>query len=222
MKKEMKVKLFLAAVLFSVAAILTILVCTVDVAEIGPNGTSIGLSHLNQWAFEALGVNMIWYTVTDWLGLTAILSGCIFAWTGLTQWIRRRSLLKVDRNILLLGGLYLAAAAIYVLFELVVINYRPVVLPGCEVPEASFPSSHTMLVCTLMGSAIMTIRDYVRNASVRIALQAMAGAVIGITILGRLISGVHWLTDIIAGVLISASLLALYAALASEPEDHGV
>lgn len=222
MKKEMKEKLFLAAVLFSAAVILTVLVCTVDVAEIGPNGTSIGLSHLNQWAFEALGVNMVWYTVTDWLGLTAILSGCIFAWTGLKQWIRRRSLLKVDRNILLLGVLYLAAAAIYVLFELVVINYRPVILPNCEAPEASYPSSHTMLVCILMGSAIMTIRDYVRNISARKVLQAVAGTVIGITILGRLISGVHWLTDIIAGVLISASLLALYAALASEPEDHGV
>ena len=190
--------------------ILIALVRLVDVAPIGADGTSIGLSHLNQFVFDLFGVNMLWYNITDWLGVAAVLTGFVFAVTGLVQLIKRRSLLKVDREILALGGLYIVVIGLYLLFENVNVNYRPIIMPDNTSPEASFPSSHTMLVCVIMGSAAMLINRYIRNKPLNRILRAVCYVIIGVTVVGRLIAGVHWFTDILGGILISVTLLSLY------------
>ncbi len=206
-----KGKLFIAGVCGLLAAVLIVLVRLVDVAPIGPEGTSIGLSHLNRFVFGLFGTNLLWYDITDWLGIAAILTAFLFAAIGFVQLLKRRSLLKVDRELLALGGLYILVIVLYVLFELVIVNYRPIIMPGSERPEASFPSSHTMLVCVVMGSAMMLARKYVKSKALCRALQVICAAVMGITIIGRLISGVHWFTDVLGGVLISAALLAVFS-----------
>ena len=197
--------------------ILIALVRLVDVAPIGADGTSIGLSHLNQFVFDLFGVNILWYNITDWLGVAAVLTGFVFAVTGLVQLIKRRSLLKVDREILSLGGLYIVVIGLYLFFENVIINYRPIIMPDNTSPEASFPSSHTMLVCVIMGSAAMLINRYIRNKPLNRILQALCFVIIGVTVVGRLIAGVHWFTDILGGILISVTLLSLY----EEVISHG-
>ncbi len=197
--------------------ILIALVRLVDVAPIGADGTSIGLSHLNQFVFDLFGVNILWYNITDWLGVAAVLTGFVFAVTGLVQLIKRRSLLKVDREILSLGGLYIVVIGLYLFFENVIINYRPIIMPDNTSPEASFPSSHTMLVCVIMGSAAMLINRYIRNKPLNRILRAVCYVIIGVTVVGRLIAGVHWFTDILGGILISVTLLSLY----EEVISHG-
>lgn len=192
-------------------AVLIILVRFVDVQAIGPEGTRIGLSHLNNFVFESLGVHTLWYEITDWLGIAAIGTALLFAMVGLIQWIMRKSIRKVDIEILALGGLYLIVIGLYVLFELVVVNYRPIIMPGSTHPEASFPSSHTMLVCVIMGSAIPLLGEYVKSNVLCKALRIICAAIIAITVIGRLFSGVHWLTDILGGILISVMLLNVYA-----------
>ena len=205
---------FWGAACFGVLALLLILLlCFVDVAPIGPEGTRVGLSRINQAAHGLFGVRMIWYDITDWLGFAALFVAFAFAVAGLAQLIRRKSFFKVDKEILALGGLYLLVIGLYLFFEKVIVNCRPIIMPGCEHPEASFPSSHTMLVCVILGSAMMLMGKYVKNARLRAALRAGCALVIGITVLGRLIAGVHWLTDIVGGLLISASLLLLYAGI---------
>ena len=201
-------------------AVLIILFRFVDVQAIGPEGTRIGLSQLNRFVFESLGVHMLWYEITDWLGIAAILTALGFAVVGLVQWIRRKNIWKVDREILVLGGLYFILIGLYVLFELAVVNYRPIIMPGSTHPEASFPSSHTMLVCVIMGSAIPILGKYVKSETLCAALQVICAAIITITILGRLISGVHWFTDILGGILISVMLLNLYTAILERIEIH--
>ena len=197
--------------------ILIALVRLVDAAPIGAQGTSIGLSHLNQFVFDLFGVNMLWYNITDWLGVAAVLTGFVFAVTGLVQLIKRRSLLKVDREILSLGGLYIVVIGLYLFFENVIINYRPIIMPDNTSPEASFPSSHIMLVCVIMGSAAMLINRYIRNKPLNRILRAVCYVIIGVTVVGRLIAGVHWFTDILGGILISVTLLSLY----EEVISHG-
>ena len=197
--------------------ILIALVRLVDAAPIGAQGTSIGLSHLNQFVFDLFGVNILWYNITDWLGVAAVLTGFVFAVTGLVQLIKRRSLLKVDREILSLGGLYIVVIGLYLFFENVIINYRPIIMPDNTSPEASFPSSHTMLVCVIMGSAAMLINRYIRNKPLNRILRAVCYVIIGVTVVGRLIAGVHWFTDILGGILISVTLLSLY----EEVISHG-
>ena len=206
-----KRKLLFAAVSGLSSALLIVLIRLADVRPIGPEGTSVGLSHLNQFIFDRFGVNMLWYEITDWLGVAAVLTAFLFAAAGAVQLIKRRSLLKVDRAILALGGLYIIVIGLYVLFEIMVVNCRPVIMPGSTGPEASFPSSHTMLVCVIMGSAVMLIDRYIEAKALERALKAICAGIIGVTVIGRTISGVHWFTDILGGILISAALLALFS-----------
>lgn len=203
-------RLLLAGISGLLTVILIALVRLVDVAPVGAQGTSIGLTHLNKFVFDLFGVNMLWYHITDWLGIAAVLTAFVFAVTGLVQLIKRRNLLKVDREILSLGGLYIVVIGLYIFFENVIINYRPIIMPDNTRPEASFPSSHTMLVCVIMGSAAMLIGNYIKNKTLCKALCVICFTIIDVTVIGRLISGVHWFTDILGGILISVTLLSLY------------
>ena len=218
MKRNKKV--IIAGISGLLFAVLIILVRFVDVQAIGPDGTRIGLSHLNRFVFEMLGVHMLWYEITDWLGIAAIGAALLFAMVGLVQWIMRRSIWNVDRELIVLGGLYLIVIGLYVLFELVIVNYRPIHMPGSTHPEASFPSSHTMLVCVIMGSAVLLLGKYVKSDVLCTMLRSICAAIIAITVIGRLFSGVHWLTDILGGILISIMLLNLYAENLERIEIH--
>jgi len=207
----MKKKSIVAGVCLLLFFLLILLVKTVDVAAIGPCGTSIGLSHLNGAVHGFTGVNFLWYDVTDVFVLFAVLVGVVYVIAGLVQLIRRKNLWKVDREILTLGILFAVLIALYGLFERVVINYRPVLMPGDTAPAASFPSSHTMLLCVVMGGAILLMDRYVKKPSLCRILQILCGVLMAITVVGRLISGVHWFTDILGGLLLSAALLLLFS-----------
>ena len=180
---------------------------------IGPEETSIGLATINGMIHETTGVQMIWYEITSYLGILSILVGLYFACIGFVQLIRRRSLLKVDAEILSLGCLYVILAVLYILFELLVINERPIIMPGDEHVEASFPSSHTLLSFVIFGSAMIVIGKYVRNRSLCNLIQVLFGIMILIAVFGRLLSGVHWFTDILGSLFLSAALLLLFTGL---------
>ena len=209
----MKKKLILSGVFFALFAILLVLVLKVDVAPIGPNGTEIGLAEINKSVHEFFGVNDGLYTVTEYLGYACLVVAAGFAFGGLVQMIKRKSLLKVDKKILCLGGLYVVIGVIYVFFEKVIINYRPVIEKGASAPEASFPSSHTVLACVIMGSAIILLKDYVNNKPQRLLLRSLCGFVIGAVVIGRFVCGVHWITDIIGGILLSLALIFAFCAV---------
>ena len=215
-----KGKIMMSAGCGVLTVLLIILLRFVDVREIGPEGTSIGLSHLNQFFFDLTGLNIAWYDITDWLGLTSIATAFVFAVAGLVQLIKRKSLLKVDKEILFLGALYIVVIGLYFLFEKVIVNYRPVIMPGGSRPEASFPSSHTMIVCIIMGSAVMMIKKYIKKKSLQRVLAVFCYAIIAVTVIGRLIAGVHWFTDILGGILISISLLSLFSAIINWKEKE--
>lgn len=185
---------------------------TYDVAPIGPDGTSIGFSSLNKLVHDYTGVNMLWYDTTEYIGIAALGICALFGFAGLIQLVRRKSLFKVDREILGLGVFYIVVLGLYVLFEKVVINYRPIIMPGATAPEASFPSSHTMLIITVMASASLVLGQYVRSRFLRVLVTVLCYIMILITVFGRLYCGVHWFTDIVGGILLSVTLVALYSA----------
>ena len=205
-------KKFLKAAVSLVLFVLTIvLVKTVDVAAVGPANTQIGLSHLNAGFHNLIGTHMFLYQATNLLGFWAILCGCIFAVIGVVQLVQRKSLAKVDKKILALGGLFVVTGILYVLFEKVVINCRPILMEGETVPEASFPSSHTVLAVVIFGSIAMILKDYLNDKKLASMLQNVCLVLMAIAVLGRLFSGVHWLTDILGGLFLSFALLQAFS-----------
>lgn len=208
-----------AGLLFVLFALFTVGVKMVDVQAIGPQKSSIGFATINQAAASFFGVHEIWYTITDYLGYLALAVAFGFALCGLIQLIKRKSLWKVDSAILSLAGQYILVVAFYVFFEIVIVNYRPIMLEG--VLEASYPSSHTMLVVAIMASAPIALKRLIgqNKAAVGIA-QLIAAIVIVVTVVGRLLSGVHWLTDIIGGVLLAAAIVMLYVSILSWLESE--
>ena len=208
MKKKSRRLFFLGASLLAAFVLWTVLVCFVDVQAIGPEGSSVGFATLNGCVHDFTGVNMSLYVITDWLGLVTIGVAFGFAVLGLVQWIKRKSILKVDRSILVLGGFYIVVMAVYVLFEMVVINYRPTLIDGYL--EASYPSSTTMLVMCVMPTAMVQFRTRIKNDKFRRCIMLAIAVFIAFMVIGRLVSGVHWITDIIGGALFSAAIVLMY------------
>jgi undecaprenyl-diphosphatase len=158
-----------------------------------------------------IGVNISLYTVTDWLGLVPIGVAFGFAVLGLIQWIQRKSLVKVDYSIRALGVFYIVVIAIYVVFEMVVVNYRPVLIDGYL--ESSYPSSTTMLVMSVMPTAMLQFRSRIKNKTCRRCVMLVTAVFTAFMVIGRLVSGVHWITDIIGGAFVSVGLVLIYASL---------
>ena len=211
MKKRILWLFALGGGLLLAFALWTVLVVTADVQGIGPEGSAVGFATVNGLVRDVVGVNWTLYTVTDWLGLVPFAVAFGFAVLGLVQWIKRRNVLKVDRSILVLGGFYVAVIAFYLLFEVVSINFRPVLVGG--VLETSYPSSTTMLVMCVMPTAIMQLHSRIKIKWMRIAVSATIVAFIIFMVAGRLFSGVHWFSDIIGGAILSAGLVTLYCAI---------
>lgn len=206
-------KLLFLSTFFIVAFILwTILISTVDVFTIGPNNSNVGFSTFNNYVREIIGTNFTLYVITDWLGLIPIFTALCFTILGLCQLVKRKSLFKVDRDIISLGIFYIVVIFVYVLFEYLVINHRPVLINGYL--EASYPSSTTMLVITVMLTSIMQINFRIKNKPARCLITLIIALFIAFMVVGRLISGVHWITDIIGGIFISIGLVLLYRYIA--------
>ena len=197
--------------LLAAFALWTIAISLIDVQAVGPQGSTVGFATLNSMFHRLTGVHMQLYTITDWLGLVAVAFGFGFTLLGLAQWIKRKCILKVDRSILILGAFYIVTLAVYLFFESYVINYRPVLIAGYL--EASYPSSTTLLVLCVMPTAVMQLRGRIKNRALRKTVTFAITAFTLFMVAGRIVSGVHWLTDIIGGILLSAGLVMIYGSL---------
>ncbi len=226
---ERRTKYSLAVLLYVLFLALVVLLRTVDVQPIGPQGTAIGLAALNAAAARATGVSgdagtgvrYEWYRLTEYLGYFAILIACCIALLGFVQLIRRRSLRRMDREFIAIAVLYIVTAVIYVFFEKVIINYRPFVLIGEPGPEASFPSSHNLLLIVIMGSAAIAARR-LKAPALRAGVRLLCLCLILLMVFGRLYCGCHWFTDILGSVLLGGAMLAMFSAAVDREEPDGL
>lgn len=200
--------LLIGAALILAFILWTVLILTADVQPAGVNGTKIGLAAVNTWFHRLTGVHLWLYTVTDWLGLAPIVICACFGVLGLVQWIRRKRLKKVDGDILLLGGYYILVILGYVIFEMIPINYRPILIDGFQ--EASYPSSTTLLVLSVMPTLIFQVNRRAESRKIKTVTALLSVLFAAFMTVGRLVAGVHWLSDIIGAVLLSAGLYLLY------------
>ena len=207
-KRDFKkpVVMLLVTILFSV------LTYVVDRKPIGYDGTSVGFSSINGLFAGSFGYNPVMDTLSDIAMYLSFLVVAAFAFIGVMELIKRKSLSKVDKVIIGLGILYVIVAVLYVAFDKIPINYRPILPPGDTEIETSFPSTHTLVICTVLGSGIVAAKRLFKNEMTVRVLKIAFIAIMAIGVCARLFAGVHWLTDIVAGLLFSVTLVSLYTA----------
>lgn len=197
----------------------------VDVGIAGETQTEVGCVTINGKLYELLGsFNPMAYKISEILGYLMILICAIYGLIGLVQWIKRKNMLKVDAEILCTGVLFSVTIGLYVLFNKVAITYRPIIVPGEDALEASFPSSHSTLAIVVMLATVNLANKYMskkilvgestsskgNKASILYIVKIIAYALALALPIIRFESGVHWITDIIAGIFIACALIAWY------------
>ena len=206
--KLKKKNIIVSICLIMLSVIYTILVKYVDVAPIGPKASSVGFSTLNKFVFNFLGRSNIWYNITEVLGMISILIALFYALIGLYKLIKNKSILKIDKEIIILGIFYFVVLLVYLFFEKVIINYRPILVKG--VLEASYPSSHTMLSICICLSAIIINNKLYKNMRISKIINTLSIIIMITTTVGRLLSGMHWVSDILGGTIISICLSYIF------------
>lgn len=211
MRQKGKRTLVLGVVFLGLFGLWTAMIQLIDVQPIGPKETNIGFSTFNNLFHDLTGVNMTIYNITDWMGLIPIFICMVFGLIGLIQLIKRKSLLKVDHDILILGMYYIVVILCYSIFEILPINYRPILIEGYL--EASYPSSTTLLVLSVMLTLVEFLNRRMNKRKTRMIINIIAISISIYMVMGRLICGVHWFTDIVGSVLLSMGLFCIYKAL---------
>ena len=205
----MKKKMFYGFVLFLMLFLIwTYSVMRVDVKTVGVNGSNIGLSGLNIWFHNLTGVNMFLYCYTDLLSIIPLAVCGLFGFIGFYQLVNRKSILKVDHDILVLGCYYVIVIGVFLMFEQIPINYRPILIEGKM--DVSYPSSTTLLVLCVMPTLIEQINRRLKNRSMIKIISFITLIYSLLMVFFRLMSGVHWFSDIIGGILLSISLILVY------------
>ena len=201
-----------------ISVVFSLMAKTFDVgAATETPGYKIGFAGINNGFHSLTGVNMSFYYITNIMGFIAIAIGLAFAFIGFLQLVIRKSFAKIDRFIYCLGGTYVLLGVIYVAFEKIIVNYRPIYMDG-EI-EASFPSSHTLLISVIIATAVIEAnRHFADKKPLKITLTVIGVLFIAAAVILRLLSGVHWLTDIIASVFISTSITFFYYAASKQKE----
>lgn len=211
MKKNGKKQLITGVSFMLVFVIWTWLIQKVDVQPVGQKGTDVGVAAFNCWFHKFTGVHMGLYTITDWLGLVPVFVCIVFGGIGLWQLIKRKNLFKVDTDLIYLGIYYVIVIFGYLFFEMCPINYRPILIEG--ILEASYPSSTTLLVLCVMPTLVLQANRRIENRYLKRIIYAFTIVFSVFMVIGRLVSGVHWFTDIMGAVFLSAGLFYLYKAV---------
>ncbi len=213
--KNLNKKLIYAGVCILIAILFTVLVSVCDRAIVSPHGVdvTVGFSHINNSISSIFGYNQMWYKVTGLIGYSAVALVAVVALFGLLQLIVRKGLFKVDAEIFALGITYVLMFVLYIAFDKIAINCRPMILPDETALEPSYPSSHTMLACTVFGSIYLASRKYCKKTNIRIIVQSVCMIICMVAAVGRLFSGVHWFTDVLGSIFISCALLSVYHVL---------
>lgn len=207
-KRKNNILLYISIILFTLFIVWTVLVKFVNTSAIGPEGSVVGMASLNGYFHDLIGFNNTFYKLTDYLEVIHILIVLGFAVLGIVQLIKRKSIKKVDLDIIALGVFYIAMFAFYLIFEVAKINYRPVIVEGKL--EASYPSSTTLLTLCVLPTALIQFKDRIKNKNLSLIVFILILIFTLFMFVGRIISGVHWISDIIGGVILSASLVTAY------------
>ena len=203
--------------LMAAAILFTVMVAGIDVRPIAPDGSLVGMGGLNIAFAEAFfsdvpgvyTINRVLYGISEFGGILALVTAAAFGVLGVYQIIKRKKIFKVDYCVLSMGVLYVIVGILYVVFDKFAVNMRPVFEANGTL-ESSFPSSHTLLACCIFVPAIFAIGRVIEDRRISFVLSTIMAFLAVVVVICRLFCGVHWLTDMIGGLLYSAALVSVY------------
>ena len=208
--KDSKKYLISSIILVTIAIVFTMLVKFVDVGAIGPEGSKVGFQAINEFVKNMFPFNETMYKITKYAGFIPLLLAVYYALVAFIQLIKKKSLKKIDKKLITIGVFYVVVLLVYIFFEKVVINYRPVIIDIEEGLEASYPSSHTILAICFCASSLMISKYFIKNKMIRRIVDILTWLLMAFIVIGRIIAGCHWISDIFGGIIISLALLNIF------------
>lgn len=149
---------------------------------------------------------MQWSKITDIILVAALAVFAVFAILGLCQWVKRKSLKKVDKPLLLsLIPLSLMAATFIIFEKFLVLNTRP---NGSG--EPSFPSTHTMVVATIFLLTAIILPNYIKSKTARVIMDIVMLLFIILVSVGRVLANMHWVSDVVSGLIFAVIFAVIY------------
>lgn len=144
-----------------------------------------------------------WTVIGTSPGLTSIVLPVV-----VVLWMRRQRWLPLFLVVVTLGG-WALNSALKVLFA----RARPDLTLALRATSGySFPSGHAMMSVVAFGALAYVVMRTSNNRTMRSAALAFASCAVAAISLSRVYLGVHWISDIVAGV--AAGIVWLAAAIA--------
>lgn len=149
---------------------------------------------------------MDWDKSTDIILIASIASLAVFAILGLCQLIKRKSIKKVDKELLFMLLPLILMVIVYVVFDKVLIwNTRP---DGSG--EPSFPSTHVMVVTTIFLLIALALPRYIKSKAACAVLDLMMLVFIILNGVGRVLANKHWASDVVGASAFSLIFALIY------------
>ena len=176
-------------------------------------GKDVGFGTLNNVIFAFFGENEVWGKITDILLGVLIASAVIAIFWAAARWAKEgKDSKKMGKSLACFGVAGGVAAAIYLIFEkLLVINYSPVLEGGKAVP--SFPSTHVLVAVVLAMISAIILTSLLKKRVLRIAVNTILPTLMVWMMVGVILAGTGWFTDVIGGLLYGMTAVSLYQTL---------
>lgn len=186
--------------------IILVFIVLLKKVNVGTNGDkNIGLSKINLAIYNSLGTNKIMDIISTIILAMAGALALFFVVIGIIEVVKRKKLEMLDNSIKALALVYVITGWIYLIFDyILVINYRPTA--ECISSSPSFPSTHTMLILMIFLTGITVLEGLIKNKKLLYSVEICFGLLGILAIVTRMLSGKHWFTDIIAGILFAIML----------------
>lgn len=67
-----------------------------------------------------------------------------------------------------------------------------------------------MVIVCVMGTAMMQFKYRIKNKVLLRVIETVSVLIILVTVTGRIMSGLHWFTNVVGGLLLALSLIFFY------------